>query len=180
MNAAFKLPTLVVIAHEAYNDDELQGVLEALKASELRYRVASTHVGQATGMHGMIYNVTHELANQQAEDYTAIVVVGGYGSKAHLWEDASLRRLLQHFDAQEKWIAAICVSPIALGKAGLLKGKQATVWPDCAPELEATGATYVNTPTVRDGRIITGQSPEASEAFGKALAGALLETHQPV
>jgi protease I len=175
-----RLPSLVVIAHEAFNDDELQGTLHALQTAELRYRVASSKTGHAVGMHGMIYNVTHELGNQQAEDYTAIILIGGYGSKTHLWEDPQLHRLVQQFDAEEKLICAICVSPVILGKAGLLKSKNATVWPDCSGELEATGAIYHNTPTVREGRIITGQSPDATDAFAKAVVATLQEAHQPV
>jgi protease I len=179
LNASCELPTLVVIAHHDFNDDELQGTLHALQTAELRYRVASTQVGHATGMHGMIYNVTHEVANQQAEDYTAIAVIGGYGAKETLWEDLPLHRLLQQFQVQGKLVAAICVSPVVLGKAGLLEGKTATVWPDCAHDLEATGATYQNAPTVLYGHILTGQSPDAADAFGKALASALLNHQQP-
>jgi protease I len=177
-HAPASLPVLVIIAPEDFAEPELQGTVHALETAGFRYRVASTEVGPSHGMKGpddpgIIYNVTHEIKHQRAEDYLAIAIIGGYGSMRHLWEDAPLRALVQQFDAEEKIIAAICVSPVILARAGVLQGKQATVWPDCEQALVEHGVTYQNQLAVTDGRFVTGQSPQASEAFGAAVVQAL-------
>jgi putative intracellular protease/amidase len=69
--------------------------------------------------------------------------------------------------------AAICIAPVTLATAGLLDGRQASVWPDCRDALRARGARVVETPVARDGNIITASGPPAAADFGKALVQAL-------
>jgi protease I len=77
---------------------------------------------------------------------------------------------------KRKVIAAICIAPTLLAKAGLLKYKKATVWNgDRMQEafLKREGAIYTDEPLTIDGNIITANGPDAAEQFGKAIAEAL-------
>jgi protease I len=69
-------------------------------------------------------------------------------------------------------VAAICLSPPVLARAGVLAGKRATTFPAerAIVELKRGGATYVEEPVVQDGIIVTANGPEAATAFGEALA----------
>ena len=78
--------------------------------------------------------------------------------------------MARSFAEAGKVVAAICIAPVILARAGLLKGKRATVFPDGIPELEKAGAVYTAQSVERDGRIITGNGPEAAEAFGREIA----------
>jgi protease I len=65
-----------------------------------------------------------------------------------------------------------------LAKAGVLKGKKATVWSsslDRGPVkiLKENGVIYEDKDVVQDGKIITANGPGAAEEFGQKLAEAL-------
>ena len=72
-------------------------------------------------------------------------------------------------------MAAMCISPVILGNAGLLKGKNATIfpWDAMVDKLKETGAIYTDQEVVVSGNIITGRDPDAAKAFGLAISKAL-------
>ncbi|PIR71487.1 MAG: hypothetical protein COU43_02395, partial [Candidatus Nealsonbacteria bacterium CG10_big_fil_rev_8_21_14_0_10_37_25] len=77
-----------------------------------------------------------------------------------------------------KVLASICISPVILAKAGVLKGKKATVWSspmDKVPVriLEENEAIYQDKSVVADGKIVTANGPAAAEKFAKAIITAL-------
>jgi protease I len=63
----------------------------------------------------------------------------------------------------------ICIAPVILANAGLLKDKNATVFPDGIEKLQAGKAIYTGNIVEVDGRLITGCGPEAAEKFGNEL-----------
>lgn len=163
---------LFVIAPERFRDEELAVPRAALIAAGCECSVASTRTGEARGMLGARELVTLSLAQADARDFDAVVVVGGAGSPLHLWDSEPLRSLVGAAHASSKIVAAICLSPPVLARAGLLAGRRATTFPDARAiiELKRGGATYVADPVVQDGTILTGSGPEAAVAFGAALA----------
>ena len=75
-------------------------------------------------------------------------------------------------------MAAICIAPEILAKAGVLKEKKATVWSSSIDQgpvefLENEGAEHVEEPVVVDGKIITGNGPEAATEFGQKIVEVL-------
>ncbi len=70
-------------------------------------------------------------------------------------------------------LAAICLAPVTLANAGLLKGKRVTVWKSEAGRVKAGGGIYTGSGVETDGRIITADGPESAEEFGRALVTAL-------
>jgi len=70
-------------------------------------------------------------------------------------------------------VAAICISPVTLARAGILKNRRATVFPTEAEELKKEGAIYTGAPVEEDGRIITASGPEAAGEFGERIASVL-------
>ena len=112
------------------------------------------------------------LKDATSADYDAIVFVGGSGAKEY-WSDATAHKLASEFNAKGKTTSAICIAPVTLANAGLLKGKSMTAWPDVVDRIVAKGATKKTQGCVADGNIITADGPESAEAFGKALVAAL-------
>jgi protease I len=82
-------------------------------------------------------------------------------------------RVARETVSQDKILASICISPVILAKAGVLKGKKATVWTDFtksqAKILEKEGAIFEEKPVVVDGKIITANGPGSAEEFGKKI-----------
>lgn len=112
------------------------------------------------------------LADARGTDYDAIVFVGGMGVDV---DDPEAQRIAQEAVAEAKVVAAICIAPIILAKAGVVEGKQvtaATQW----TTLEKAGALVVTSGSVvRDGLIITANSPGGAREFGETIAAALVE-----
>ncbi len=110
------------------------------------------------------------LADARGSDYDAIVFVGGMGVDV---DDPEAQRIAQEAVAEAKVVAAICIAPIILAKAGVVEGKQvtaATQW----TTLEKAGALVVTGGSVvRDGLIITANSPGGAREFGETIAAAL-------
>jgi len=72
-----------------------------------------------------------------------------------------------------KVTAAVCIAPMILAKAGILKGKKATVWDgdlEQSAYFKKNGIDYTGSEVTVDGKIVTGNGPNAAKAFGEAVA----------
>lgn len=142
-----------------------------LQAAGVVVTVVSTRSGTATGMLGARVAVACTVRQAQATAYDALVLAGGSGSPAHLWDSAPLQALTRAFHLAGKPVAAICLSGAVLARAGVLQERRATVYPTerAILELRRGGARYVADPIVEDGNVLTASGPEAATAFGTAL-----------
>lgn len=139
------------------------------------------------------------LADVDAAAYDAVVMPGGHGPMADLYQDADLGRLLVSANRDGKIIAPFCHGPAGLLSATdddggfAFKGRRLTVFTN---EEELGGGTGENTPwlvedalkekgaviengaawssnVVRDGNLVTGQNPQSSEDVAKEVLAAL-------
>ena len=164
-----------VIAPEQFRDEELFTPRARVEEEGAAAVVASTSKGTASGMLGGSCQVETLINELEPAQFDAVVVVGGMGSPEHLWDNEELHHLLKALDKDGKIIASICLSGGALARAGVLKGKEATVW-ECEDSLEALKkgeARYVKKPVVKDGRVITANGPEAAEEFASTVIAEL-------
>jgi protease I len=162
---------LIAIAPEKFRDEELAGPVAALHKAGIAIDIASTRRGACTGMLGARATATLSFEEVDPEHYDGLVIVGGSGSQVHLWNDQVLVHLVKVFQKSGKVLAAICLAPVVLARAGVLKGKKATYFESTASDFEMKkgGAIMVKVPVVTDGRVITANGPLASEEFGEAL-----------
>jgi 4-methyl-5(b-hydroxyethyl)-thiazole monophosphate biosynthesis len=105
------------------------------------------------------------LQDINLDDYDALAVPGGF-EPSGFYEDAlslAFLNAIKHFNTLKKPIASVCVSSIALGQAGILKGIKATTYHQIGgkrkQQLEQTGAKFVDCPIVQDQNIITSTGP---------------------
>jgi protease I len=143
-----------------------------LEDQEVAVTVASLSSDVVKGDKGAEVQPDVLLGDVRAGDYDAIVFVGGSGYKV---DDPEGQRIAQEAVAEGKVVAAICIAPITLAKAGVVEGKRVTAstqW----NVLEKAGATVVTDGSVvRDGLIITANGPGGARKFGEAIAAALRE-----
>ncbi|MBF0502538.1 MAG: DJ-1/PfpI family protein [Candidatus Riflebacteria bacterium] len=161
----------LVIAPKDFRDEELFVPLEALKKAGFTTVVASAKTSPATGMLGGTITPDKTIDHLRSGELAGILVVGGSGSPEFLWENKPLHALLRNMAATNKPVGAICLSPAVLAKAGLLKGKKATVYKDekAIDALKKGGAEYSPEACVVDGLIVTADGPKAAEAFAEAF-----------
>ena len=163
---------LIVIAPENFRDEEYAEPRRILEAAGCAITVASARPGAAKGMLGMIVKPDTTLDRVKAEDFDAVIFVGGYGAEAY-YGDARAHALAARVAESGKPLGAICVAPTILANAGVLKGRSATVWPSQSKSIVTGGGRYTAKPVERDGNIITADGPTSATGFGEAVARAL-------
>lgn len=170
---------LMVIAPENFRDEELFEPRAVFEKASARVRLASSSLEKARGMLGGVANPDLLLSDARAEDYDAVVVVGGSGSPEYLWGNETLHRLVRNADAQGKVISAICLAGVVLARAGLLTGRRATVYKtrESLREYEKAGVKYSKEEVVTDDRFITAVGPNVATEFGEAIARKLGGAH---
>jgi len=161
---------LIVIAPEKFRDEELIEPVTALKAAGIGYDIASTRRGACTGMLGGKATAI-SLDEVDPKAYDGLIIVGGGGSQTYLWDDDLLQPMVRFFHDKMKPVGAICLAPVVLARAGILKGVRATYFesPISFREMKAGGAVLVNQPVVSDTRIITASGPAAAKAFAESF-----------
>lgn len=167
----------LIIAFEDFRDEEYFIPKEILEKAGIEVNTVSNALGLAQGAVGGEVQVDVLLSQLRNEDYQAIVFIGGPGALKNL-DNSDAYRIAQEAVQTNQVLAAICISPVILAKAGVLQDKKATVWSSALDKsavktLQANGAIYQDQNVVVDGQIITGNGPGAAEEFGQALVQAL-------
>lgn len=160
---------LIVIAATDFRDEEYFEPCNRLRQCGAAVTVASSVKGQAVSVFGKTVATDLKIAECKAEDYDAIVFIGGPGA-AEFFTNATAQALARAAMEQGKVLAAICIAPVTLANAGVLKGKKATVFPSLQSQLAARGALVVSQDVVQDGKLLTASGPKAAREFALALA----------
>ncbi|MDD5748978.1 MAG: DJ-1/PfpI family protein [Actinomycetota bacterium] len=163
---------LVVIANRDFQDLEYKAVAEKLKSSGFKTVVANSSGSTSTGVGGLRIESDMKITEADPADYRAIVLIGGPGA-ADYFDFAELQSLVREISSQNRIVAAICIAPVILANAGLLKGKRATCWQSERDTLSIKGAYVQNEPVVEDGLFITGSGPESAALFADRIVNAL-------
>ena len=164
----------MLIAHKDFRDEEYQTPRKLFEAQGATVKVASSSLEEAGGMLGAKVKPDMLLKDVKVAEYDAIIFVGGSGATEY-WDDPTAHAIAKEAVEKGKVLAAICIAPATLAKAGVLKGKKATVFSSAAGELKAAGCDYTGQPVERDGKIITANGPDAAEKFAAEVIKALRE-----
>jgi deglycase len=165
---------VLIIAKEVFRDEELFDTQKALEASHIKTTVASSQLGNCTGKLGAVANATMLLEEIVADEFDAVVFVGGAGAMEY-YDSTTALDLARDAAGKNKVVAAICIAPRILANVGLLKGKRATCFESEAEALKKLGADFTGADVEQDGKIITGNGPHAATEFGETIAAAILE-----
>ena len=159
---------LLIIAPANFRDEELAEPRAILVNAGYKVTVASSADGPVKGMLGASVKPDIRLKQVKVDAYDVVVFVGGSGAKAY-FDAPAAHRIAREAVLKGKVTGAICLAPAILAKAGVLKGRRATVYAAAAKILTAGGAKLQNAPVVVDGRLVTANGPRAAAAFAKAL-----------
>jgi protease I len=98
----------------------------------------------------------------------AIIFIGGGGAEQY-FNDITAHQLLKSAKEKGKIYGAICIAPVILANAGLLKDKNATVFSSEIETIKNAGAIYSTDDVVVDGKLVTANGPAAAKRFGEAI-----------
>lgn len=167
-------PILMVIAPKDFRDEEFFETKEELLDAGFTIVTASISKGICTGTKEGKTIAEVEMEELDTNEYQGVVFIGGPGCRIY-FEDPEAHRIAKEMDADEKLVAAICIAPVILAKAGLLKDKNATVFNSEIETLKKVGANYTGLALTQDENIITANGPQSSRAFGELIAKTIAE-----
>ncbi len=163
---------VMIIASNNFRDEELLKPWEVLEKNGVTVTVASSSLKEATGMLGAKVKPNILFTSIAVADYDAVIFVGGSGASEY-WDNLTAHKIAADANSAKKIVGAICIAPVTLAKAGLLKNKKATTYSSTVNDLKSAGANYTGADVERDGNIITASGPTAAQKFGETLVKAL-------
>ena len=167
------MKTLIVIAFRDFQDMEYLIPKKILEKAGIETKTISSKKGVAVGVFGGTVLIDETISEVKIDDYDSLVFVGGGGCLPYLDNQDSYNLIKEAFD-KGRLLAAICISPVILAKAGVLENKKATVWNSPLDQfpvktLRENKATYQEDSVVVDGKIVTARGPEAASLFGETI-----------
>jgi protease I len=115
--------------------------------------------------HNFALNASFDAIREQ--DYDALVVPGGRAPE-YIRLNPRVLEMVRHFESSGKPVAAICHGLQLLAAADVVRGKEVTGYPACAPEVKLAGGSWVDTPldqAVADGNLVTAPAWPAHPAW---------------
>jgi len=169
---------ILIITDDAGESLEIYYAQHRFREAGYRAVIAST---QRKLLHGVIHDFAPDwntyiekpgyliqsdvaFAKVKARDYQAVLLIGGRAPE-FLRHDAKVIQIVRDFHRQRKWIFSICHGIQILVAAGLVKGRKLTCYRNVRLELEQGGGTWVDRPSVTDGRFVTAQTWESHPEF---------------
>ncbi|AVF54469.1 UNVERIFIED_ORG: protease I [Pseudomonas parafulva] len=129
---------------------------------------------------GHQFALNQDFVRARAESYDALVIPGGRAPE-YLRLNEKVLDLVRAFDQAGKPIAAVCHGAQLLAAAGVLKGRECSAYPACAPEVRLAGGTYIDIAVDQahvDGNLVTAPAwpahPAWLAAFLKVLGTRIL------
>jgi len=170
-----------ILPETNYQEAEIFNPIDIVKKANIEYEIIGIKKGEIIGDNGGILRVQKDIMEMKNEDYAAIIVIGGSGGPASLWENTILREKIIKFNEQKKVIGGICAGAVAVAKTGILNGKEATTYSDShfkgfIDELKKVNVKFVDKNTVTIGNIVTSNGPIGSIEFGHKIVEMLNKT----
>ena len=163
---------VMIIAQNNFRDEELLKPKEVLEKNGVTVTVASSSLKESTGMLGAKVKPNILFTNINVADYDAVIFVGGSGASEY-WDNPTAHKIANEANNAKKIVGAICIAPVTLAKAGLLKDKKATTFSSTINDIKSAGAKYTGAEVEIDGNIITASGPAAAQKFGETIVKAL-------
>ena len=114
---------VLIIAYRNFQDKEYSVTREVLENGGMEVKTAASQKGIAEGVFGLKAGVDLLVAEVNPVDFDAVVFIGGGGALDYLDNKISYNLASETIN-QNKILAAICIAPVILAKAGLLKNKK--------------------------------------------------------
>ncbi len=112
------------------------------------------------------YGVNADVAISEvsADSFDAVLILGGRAPE-YLRHNEQLLAAIRAFDAQGKWLFAICHGIQVFNAAGIVNGRKVTCYEHVKSEVTQAGGEWQKEQAVRDGRMVTAQTWESHPEF---------------
>lgn len=147
---------VAILVENEFEDVELKIPKTALRQAGAKVIILGARMNDRyRGHHGTITAAPDATTTEVcADSFDALMILGG-SARAN----PNVLRLVREAIALEKWIVAIGYGPQVLIDAEQLSGKRVTGFRAIRKDIENAGATYIDAPTLVDGKLITARRP---------------------
>lgn len=165
-----------VLLAPGFEEIEAVTVIDVLRRAGVDVEIAAVQAAATdgaplvTGSHDIGVRATTRVEAVRAADFDAVVLPGGLPGAHNLRDDPAAQSLVVEAAAGGKIVAAICAGPVALERAGVLRGREATSYPGNA----LPSARYSEARVVIDGRVVTSRGPGTALEFSLELVRLLV------
>ncbi len=170
---------LIIVASKNFRDEEYFIPYEVFQKEGAKITTASSVEGDIIGIEGGEARSALTLEEVNVRNFDAVVFIGGDGTKEY-FDDDNAHKIIQETVNTNRVLAAICIAPVILARAGVLKGKTATVWSSIVSksgkkELKEAGCTVSEKRVVQNEKIITADGPSVAGEFAEAIIKIMTE-----
>lgn len=159
---------VVVFLADGFEEVEALAPVDLMRRAGLDVKMAGV-----TGSHGITVKTDMAAEEVDVAALEAMVLPGGLPGTHNLEASPVVQACIDGCVKTGKLVSAICAAPSVLAHKGLLKGKNATAFPNFQKDLEEGGACLSESYVVRDGQFLTGRGMGVATQFGLALVEAL-------
>jgi len=169
---------VAVLVEEEYDDAELDGVVEALRAAGADVVVVGPVAGhEYKGVRGSAVVSQLAAARARIKDFDALVIPGGHAPDRMRLRHPMVDLVREAMDAR-KPVGAIGHGPQLLISANTLRDRTLTCWPSIAIDVKNAGGRYYDRSVFVDGNLITSRKADDIAAFAQAMVEALIAAGQ--
>lgn len=166
---------VAVLMAEGYEEGETLTIVDLLRRAGIECHTFSFGDEYVKGMHNM-YIKADKMFSEEIKDYDMLVLPGGRPGGANLKANSEVISMVQYFNENNKYLAAMCSGTIVLSDAKVIDGKKVTGYTGYADKL--IGGQFIDDVVVFDQNIVTSQGPATPypfafkiiEVFGKDTA----------
>jgi len=159
---------LIFLPKKDFNEEEFTIVRKRLLKAGKQVFITSDDYLVCSGSKGMKVKSDTSFYNVNVNNFEAIILIGGTGSRNY-WKNEPLHKIIKKFFDSKKVVAAICSSPVTLAKAGILQNKKATCYSEDKMELINAGIDYQDKYVVLDGNVVTANDSRSALQFTEAV-----------
>ncbi len=163
---------LIILPKKKFEDEEFLTVTKCLHDSNIITENVTCNSDIARGIKGTLVTPDCILDEIDIMQYDAVTLIGGVGAIEH-WHNKCVIKLLAEAYDSGKLVCAICLAPVTLANAELLKDRKATAYESAASYLRKKGAIYTGRLVEKADNVITACGPEASTEFASAIINSL-------
>jgi 4-methyl-5(b-hydroxyethyl)-thiazole monophosphate biosynthesis len=163
------LKSALVLLAEGFEEIETCTIIDVLRRCNVHVVTAGLTPSPIMGGHGVSIVADEGVEEVSSEDFDAVICPGGAPGFQNLRNDKRVLNLIRKAFQKGKLVAAICGAPVVLSDAGVLAGKECTIYPGMEKELEEGSGRPKKDAVVIDGNIITSRGPATAFQFALAL-----------
>lgn len=159
--------TLILLAN-GYEEVEALTVVDFLRRAEITIDIVSvTGKLETESAHGVHITADKLIEEIDPKEYDAVITPGGLPGAHLLAENEKVTKLLKSFYEDDKLVASICASPLALEAAGIAKNIKGTCYPGFEDKIHYK--EFSEEPVVKDSNVITSRGPATTAYFALSI-----------